>query len=247
MSSTAPAPSVSKPLSQAERVIDTFIAPSKTFTDIRRDSSWWVPWLLGAIVGLVLVAVVDQKVGMTRVAENDIQQSAKATERLDSLPADQRAAQVELSAKITRYFAYGSPVLSLIIVAIIAGVLMATFNFGLGQEVKFPQAVAISMYAFLPGIIKALLAIVVIFATGGESFSFRNQVASNLGPLVDVSSGFLHSLATSIDVFNIWILILTAIGYTCITRVKLSTCLAVVFGWWAVVTLITSAIGSLFG
>ena len=35
-----------KPLSQAERVVDTFIAPSKTFTDILRSSSWWLPWLI---------------------------------------------------------------------------------------------------------------------------------------------------------------------------------------------------------
>ena len=28
-----------KPLNQVERVIDTFIAPSKTFTDILRDAS----------------------------------------------------------------------------------------------------------------------------------------------------------------------------------------------------------------
>ena len=32
----------SKPLSQWERVLDTFIT-LKTFTDILRDTSWWLP------------------------------------------------------------------------------------------------------------------------------------------------------------------------------------------------------------
>ena len=34
------------PLSQAARIVDTFIAPSKTLTDLGRNPSWWVPWLL---------------------------------------------------------------------------------------------------------------------------------------------------------------------------------------------------------
>ena len=79
---------------------------------------------------------------------------------------------------------------------VIAGVLMATFNFGFGAEVKFKQAMAISMYAFLPGIIKALI------ATGrgrhgrGGGITFQNPVASNLGGLVDpTSSHFLYAVA----------------------------------------------------
>jgi len=40
--------------------------------------------------------------------------------------------------------------------------------------------------------------------------------------------------------------VLTGIGYSCVTRVKRGTCMAAVFGWWAVVTLGGAAIGSLF-
>ena len=58
---------------------------------------------------------------------------------------------------------------------------------------------AISMYAFLPGIIKALLVIVTIVIGGAEGFTFEEQLASNLGPLVDPGSTFLHSLASSLD------------------------------------------------
>lgn len=234
-------------LSQAERVIDTFIAPSKTFTDIRRNSSWWLPWLLGAIVGLALVYVVDKKVGMDKVSENQIQLQPKQAAKLEQMPADQRASQLDLSTKITRTFAYGFPIVNLVIVAVLAAVLLATFKFGLGRELKFSQAYAISMYAFLPGCIKALLVILTIMISGGENFTFQNQLASNLGALFDPnSSHFLYSVASSIDVFSIWILVLTGIGYQCVTGIKRGTCMGVVFGWWAVVTLGGAAIGSLF-
>ncbi len=227
--------------------MDTFVAPSKTFTNIRRSTSWWVPWLLSAIVGLALVYVVDTKVGMEKVAENQVQMSPKATARLDQLPADQRQSQIDLSARITRYIGYASPLMSILVIAIIAAVLLGTFNFGLGAELKFSQSFAISMYAFLPGIIKALLVILVIMIGGGENFTFQNQLPSNLGVLVDPTSHFLWSVASSIDFFNIWILLLTGIGYSCITKVKRGTCMGVVFGWWAVVALGGAAIGSLFG
>jgi len=138
-------------------------------------------------------------------------------------------------------------VMTIIFIGIIAAVLMATFNFGFGAEVKFKQAMAVSMYAFLPGIVKTLIAIAVVGLGAAEGFTFQNPVASNLGGLIDPSSShFLYSILSSIDIFNIWILILTGIGYSCITRVKRSTCMGVVFGWWAVAALIGAGIGALF-
>ena len=236
-----------RPLSEMERVMDTFTAPSKTFTDIKRSANWLVPWLLMSIVGLAMVFTVDKKLGMDTAYENQLRLSPKQMDKIDSLPADQKANAMKIGTNITRDFAYGSPLLILVFVAIIAGVLMATFNFGLGAEVKFMQAMAVSMYAFLPGMLRSLIAIAVVSAGGAEGFTFQNPVASNLGALVDPnSSHFLYSILSSIDIINIWILVLTGIGYSCITRVKRGTCMGVVFGWWAVVSLVGAGLGALF-
>ena len=54
-------------LSQAERFIDTFVAPSKTFADIRRDASWWLPCVIATIFTIIAVfatAVPLQKIGV---------------------------------------------------------------------------------------------------------------------------------------------------------------------------------------
>jgi hypothetical protein len=248
MNATADAiPAEEKPLTEVERVVDTFIAPSKTFTDIRGNASWWVPWLLMSIFGLAMVFTVDKKLGMDTAYENQLRLSPKQMDKIDQMPADQKAKTMQIGATITRYFAYGSPLLTIIFVGIIAGVLMATFNFGLGAEVKFKQAMAISMYAFLPTILKSLIAIGVLAMGAGEGFTFQNPVASNLGGLVDpTSSHFLYGVLAAIDAFNIWILVLTGIGYSFVTRVKRGTCMGVVFGWWVVVTLVGAGVGALF-
>jgi hypothetical protein len=250
MSSTAPvvsgAPLEQKPLSEVERVVDTFVAPGKTFSDLRRSANWLVPWLLMAIVSVALVFVVDKKLGMEKVVDNQMVLQPKQAARLDQLSAEQRAAQIQTIVKFNRIVSYSYPVILVIVLAIIAAVLMATFNFGFSAELSFNQCLAVCMYASLPGILKALIAMLAIAVGGGEGFTFQNPVASNLGGLVDPSSHFLYSIATSLDVITIWTLALTGIGFACLTKVKRGACLGVVFGWWALVVLAGAGIAAAF-
>jgi hypothetical protein len=247
MSSAIPAiPVEEKPLSEVERVADTFVAPSKAFTDLRRSANWIVPWLLLSISSVALVVVVDKRIGMEKAAENQLALQPKRAAQIDQLPPEKRAAQMESIVKFTRIIAYASPVSLLIVLAIIAAVLLASFNFGFGAELTFNQCLAICMYASLPGILKALIAILAIAVGGGEAFTFQNPVASNLGGLVDINSHFLYSIATSLDIFTIWTLVLTGIGFACLTKVKRGTCMAVVFGWWLVVVLAGAGVAAAF-
>ena len=94
MSDIAVGAEASKPLSQWERVLDTFIAPSKTFTDILRDSSWWLPWLLGVLFTLSFGLAIQQKIGWDKTYNNILLQSSQSQlDRLSQLPPDQQARQ----------------------------------------------------------------------------------------------------------------------------------------------------------
>ncbi len=77
------------PLSQVERVVDTFVAPSKTFTDILRNQSWWLPFLLIVVIGYGFVFTVDKHVGWDQVLENSLKtnRSVSPTRR----PSSRRA------------------------------------------------------------------------------------------------------------------------------------------------------------
>jgi hypothetical protein len=233
------------PLSEAERVIDTFIAPSKTFFDLRRSANWLVPFLLIVLATEALVFVAEKRVGFERITENNLAMRPKQAARLDQLPAEQRARQMDTIVSFTRTISYASPIIIVIFLVIIALVLWGTFSFGMGAQLTFNQTLAVCMYASLPVLIKDLLAIVTLFISSGESFTFENPVASNLSGLVDPSSHFLYTAATQIDVFMVWTLILAGIAFSCLTKVKRGTCMAVVFGWWVVWVLAISGLGSL--
>src|ERR1700677_1355724 len=205
MSSAAPAvPDLQPPLSQTERVVDTLIAPTKTFTDLRRSANWLVPLLLLIIATEAMVVVADRKIGFEKITENGLALQPKQAAKLDQLPPEDRARQMQTIVKITSVSSYLSPALVLVFLIIIAAVLLATFNFGLGAEVTFNQSIAAVMFASMPGLIKALLAVVVLLIGAAETFTFQNPIASNLSGLVDPSSHFLYSVALQFDVFTIW-------------------------------------------
>ena len=245
--SATPAPQAA-PLSQGARIVNTFIAPSKTFTDLRRSAAWWAPFLLMVIVSTALVYTAGQKIGFRRIMENQMQAQPKAQARLENLPADQREKQMEQGAKITGIISYIFPAFTLLIWLIIALFLWATFKVGVGADVSYGVSLAIVVYAGLPLMVKTLLSIFSVLAgMNPESFSFQNPLASNPGYFMNPSDGvFLYSLASGLDVFLIWTLVLTAIGFTCVSKVKTGTAYAVVFGWWVLLTLAGAGIGAAF-
>ena len=244
----SPTPEAAPALSQGARIINTFVAPSKTFTDLRRSAAWWAPFLLMAIVSTIFVYTAGQKIGFRKITENQMQGQAKAQARLEQLPPDQRERQMDVAAKFTGVFAYAFPVLLLIIWLFIAAVMFASFRFSAGADVSFGISLAIVVYSALPLTLKTILALVSVLAgVNPDSFSFQNPVATNPGYFLNPANGvFVYGLATALDIFMIWTLVLTAIGFTCVSKVKRGTALAIVFGWWAVFTLAATGLGAAF-
>lgn len=247
--SVTPVQETGPQLSQTQRVIDTFIAPSKTFTDLKRSASWWLPFLLMSLVSLLFVYVVDQKIGFRKVAENQLQMSPKNAARLEQLPPADRNRQMEQQTSVMRYFSFGYPLIILIWNLLMAAILFATFKFAVSADVKFKVALAIVMYASLPLIIKSLLAMLSVgVGANADSFTFQNPIASNPGYLINnpADSRWLYGLGSALDIFMIWTLVLTAIGFSTVSRVKQSTSLLIVFGWYVIFVFATTGLSAAF-
>ena len=225
----------SAPLTEGQRLAYTFFAPSKTFTDLRRNASWWGPYLLVVIVSFLFCYTVDQKVGFRKVAENLLQQSPKQAEQVESLPPEQREKSMQQQTTGTKYFSYGISVIALILYAIIAGVLLVTVKFGANADVKFKTMFALVVYTRLPELLRALLASLSLLAgVSSDGFNIRNPLAVNPGYFIDAGgSATLRMLLSSFDIITFWVLILLSIGITCIAKVKRGTAFAIVFGWYA--------------
>jgi Yip1 domain len=235
-------------LSYSARIINVFIAPTKTFTDLKRKSGWLVPFVLIAVVSVFFVWAVDAKIGFDKATENQLKLNPKQMERMEKLSPEDREKQFDMQVKGTKYFSYAFPVVYLIMMLVIAALYLGTFNFGLGAQLKFGTVLAVIMYASVPSILRSLLAVVTLFAgVDPDGFMMQNPVATNLGALVDpVAHRTLYSFGSNVDIFAIWGLILTGIGFACVTKVKRGTALAVVFGWYFVFMLLMAGLTLLF-
>jgi hypothetical protein len=228
------------------RFVNTFVAPTSTFADLRRNPSWWVPWLAVSVMAIAFFAVLGQRVGFEQIVRNEIQKSSRY-EQFQKLPPEQQERQMQISMTITRFAGYASPVTILIVTVIVAAVLMATFNFGAGAEVTFKQAMAISMYAMAPMVLFYALGIVsLLIGVDAEGINIRNPVASNPAYLMDPTQNkFLYGMVSALDIFAIWSIILTGIGYAANSKVKRSIAIAIVASWYVVYKLAASALSLL--
>ena len=237
-----PAAAVTPGLSQWQRVANIFSAPSKTFEDIKRGNrSWWLPFLIMALVGYILFAAVTFNIGMQKVVDNQVKMDPKAEERMAQATPEQREVSDKIALNITKGIFIGNPLLLLLFTAILTVGLWGTINFVFGGKASFGSIFVVWMYAGLPSIVKTLLGTLVIYAGAEpESFNIKNFAPTNLGAFLNPmeTNKALYSLASSIDVITIWTLVLLGIGAAIVAGVKRSSGYIAVFGWWAIFVLV---------
>jgi hypothetical protein len=238
-------------LSQWQRVVNVFSAPSKTFEDIKRgNKSWWLPFLIMSVFGYILFAVVATRIGMQQVVDNQIHLSPSQEERLAQAPPEQREMSMKISLYVTEGVFLAGPVLLLIIVAVGSIGLWATINFVFGGKAKYGSIFAVWMYTSLPGVVKVILGCLVIFAgTAPESFNIRNYAPTNIGAFLNPAetNKALYALATALDAITIWSLVLAGIGTAIVAGTKRNSGYIAVFGWWVVLVLIGVGWAAAFG
>jgi hypothetical protein len=237
-----PLPSESAPigLSEPQRVLNTFFAPTKTFEDIRRNASWWVPWLLGSIISTCFIVTVDKKIGFETIVNNQMAQAPEFVKRaMERVPPEQRRQNIERQIASQRIGAlYLGWLFYLIIAIILAALVMFVFNFILEAGIPFKNALAIWFYASLPRGLFAILGIVVLMiGVDPSGFDLENPVATNLAAFMDPSTSgkFLYRLCSGIDIFAIWAVILLGMGFASQSKKKISattgiTTIAVLYG-----------------
>lgn len=241
--------SESKPLSQGARFIDAFIAPTKTFADIRRDASWWLPFIVVCILSFIFAYTILHKIGLAGLVDSIIHTNASLADRLANAPPDQ-AARIRSSIEMQFRFMYVAPVFLLIVGLIVSGIFLATANFVFGGKTNYKQMLAVWFYGTLPLIFISILTVITLFAgVQSDFFNIKNTVGTNVGYYLQGGSSpqWLITLLSSVDIFAIWSAVLLTIGISIVSGIKRSSAAIVVFGWWALYVLVQTAIAAITG
>jgi hypothetical protein len=212
---TAPEPVAGPGLSEPQRLMNVFIAPSKTFADLHRNPSWWKPWAISAVFTLFFGIVVVQKIDIPRFLQQQIDRSPSAQHRLEQLSPEQRERGMAIQATMTKAGFYGYWIVILIGGILFAAILMAVFNFMLGAEVPFQRALAVVFYSFFTwNLATILLTVSVLLSADANSIDLSNPMPTNPAFFMDPQGNkFIYSILSGFDVFKIWVVILLGLGF----------------------------------
>lgn len=226
-------------LSQAERVLDAFVAPSKTFSDLLRNTSWWLPCLLVLLTTVVFSATAIKKVGIERMSDNMIATLPKIQDMIATAkPEEAQAIHQRFEKQITGGF-YSSPVIYLVSGFAVAGLLLGMANFVFGGAATYKGMLAVFWYSILPLTLFSLLVCGLLAAgTNIESFRVGNPIGTNAGYyLPEGTAPALVAAASMIDIFSIWVFCLQVIGVATVARISLGKALGAVGVLWIVYSL----------
>lgn len=245
-SSPAVAAMVPESTNAMGRMLGVLFSPKATFQSIATRPTWLAPIILLSLLSLGIVGLFGHRVGWRGFFEKQDSNSS----RFEQISPEQQRQTLDNQVKYGPPFVYGVAAISTVIAAvIIAAVLLGVFTGLGGARFGFKTSLGIVAHAWVPGVILALLGILVLLVKDPSTIDLQNLVASNAGALVSSNSPkWLVAMLTSVDVFSFWYMILMAIGYRAAAPKKLSFTKAffTIFGLWLVYLLVRVGLTAAF-
>jgi hypothetical protein len=241
-SAETPSPATASSDRSFGRIFGVLFSPKPTFESIVRKPSWVLPLILIAVISVGVVCTFSQRVGWRNFMIRQDQQNSRTQKQMESMTEEQRENMINTQTKVAPIFAYVGVVIGPFIAAVVVGaVVMLAFNLIYGTKIGFVPSLAIVSYAWVPGIIGALLGILILFLKDPSTVDLEHLVASNGGAfLADDSAKWLVTLLTAFDLFAFWNMILTAFGFSAADPKKLSfgKALGTVVGVWLIYVIV---------
>ena len=195
---------------------DLIIAPGAAFDELRLVPHWGWAFLLTCVFGMI-AAFVQGPAG-----EHVAAYIVNHDPRFATMPAEQAASAKNVSIMIQRYIWVGYPLIVAIAVAFSALFMLIAKAIGRGTGSFMNLFALAANVAFLNfGLGNALRAIIVVMH-GPESFQTANDlltVLPNLGWIVPGAPAKLAAFLTVFNVFEIWSVVLLALGLRRITGI----------------------------
>lgn len=235
MSTEVPAPAppagaAPKPNS-AQRMIGVLIAPNETFASIARQPDWVLPLVVLLVFSLIGGIIFAQRVDFAAPVR-------EAMEERKDMPPDAADRAVRMATAVSKVLSFGAPVFAAISYLVVAAVFLLVFRL-FGGEGDFRQAFSITVYGWIPSLIKGIIiTIVVLTRSGIGAQDIPIVVRSNPAFLVSMKAHpMLFTTLTSFDVFNLWTMILFIIGFAYMAKFSKAKSAAIVVSVWIVASL----------
>ncbi len=225
--------------------------PKPVFENLASRPRWWVPIILLTMISIVLMTVLDRRVGIDTFTRQQLDKQMQTNPQLAQMNAEQRERATSLSITIAKYTMFGGAVVGVALSTLLLAVIMlGSLNLLGGAGLKFRQAFSVTSYSFLPSAVSSVLTMVVMLLKNPEDFDMQNALPANLGAFLSTQTTpkWLHALAASFDLFTFWIMLLMALGFSVFAkRLSFGKSLTLVLIPWALYVLIKVGIAGITG
>ena len=233
-------------MGEIARLSGVLFEPSAAFRDISTYTRWWPPLAIIAVLSLGFIFMFSQRVGFDRF----VRQQMESNPKIQQMDPAQREQAVAVSMKITPVIVYIAAVAALpVITLIVSAVFLLIFRTFLGAAVTFGQVFAVCCYALVPYVLSSIMGFAILILKDPDQFDLQNATPTNIGAFLDSTTTpkWEYSLAMSIDVFTLWVLVLIATGLSVASRkVSWATAMTCVVGSWALWVLIKVGLTAVF-
>lgn len=192
------------PMSFGAKLWNLYVDPRKTFASVRKNHEWVILWIL------VSVIAVGSYLPIKSIVRQD--QIQKIEERLDQNPQITAEQRQQIMDRVSSQFdnplyLLFVPVSQLVLLFVVASVLLFIGNIILGGTIGFQKILNAYAWTMLLAIPAAIVTVPMVVAKG------TLDVSLGLGMLTTAETGkFVKSLLTSIEIFAIWQVWLSAVA-----------------------------------
>lgn len=192
-----------------------FFEPRRAFEDVDRRPTWLPVYIIVCFLALGSTWVLSTRMDRETMFRKGLQMSPMARNLTEE--QIQQAWSRQRDSAFAKYSGYViAPVAILAANAVIAAAFLLVFML-LGSSPGFRKSLAVTFWGMFPaGLTAALLGILFMYLKEPDTLAVNpaENIASNLGFLVDSTKPVLKSLLGSIDLFSLWSIALLSIGFS---------------------------------
>lgn len=232
---TAPAPApVTK--NSFQRIAGVFFAPVETFADIARKPDIVVPLLLIIIISYIGTVLVMPHLDLDAMIAQQAEMMKKQNPNLGDNDIERMG---RITKSMTKVMGYIGPMLIIVGYLIIALVVWGACRM-MGGQGDFKQAFSATLYAHFPRVVLGIITAIVVMARGMvDPMTMATVVKSSPAFLVDMKTNpVLFALLGSLEIFQIWTVILLIIGFAALSKLSKAKTAAIVISLWVVMLVV---------
>lgn len=216
-------------------ILGIYYQPDKVFEGMKDQPRWLVPLIVSVVFTLIVTAIILPTIVMPEQAANIANNPDIPAEQLEAI-------QARMSGPIPLIAGLASNLIAVPVGLLLIGLIFWWIFSMMGHKAGFKQMFTAAVYASLIGIPGAVIKVPLMFVKQTA------KVSTSLGLIlpVEMEEGFLVRLLNHIDLFTIWMLVVMAIGFSVFSGAPRKKSYWTVFGCWAVLILILSAVGGMF-